>query len=197
MDEDNNQADPSAAPAEANAETRNASIPKQRFDEVNDRRRTAETENERLRARIAELEQSKRPQPAPATPKPADPPSESQTPADVDRLRRLEMILETQASGEVVDAMMPYVKQGLTTKDAMTLVRQNQPQLFGKDTRGFDPNAHHASPPGGRAPQPPAEPSIGEKIAATRDPHRRQGMALKAAADLVTAQILGQLDKKK
>ena len=107
------------------------------------------------------------------------------------------MIVEQGCSAEQADVLIGYTDRGLSPQEAHILAEQQHPQLFGRDARGFDPNAHSAAPPGSKPPRPPAEPTVAEQIAATRDPVQRQSMALKHAANMVTAQINGQLDRNR
>lgn len=206
MDEDNpTPAAPSAAPPEGAVAP---SIPKPRFDEVNERMKVAENGLADANARTAELESElqRLRSPAPAAPAPTPTPPaapaspEPRTQADTSdrdvQLERLTMIVEHGVSAAQADVLMGYRARGLSGEESLTLAQTQHPQLFGRDARGFDPNAHSTAPPGTRPPRPPADPTFSEQLAATRDPVKRQSMALKAAADLVSAQIHGQLDRR-
>lgn len=195
------QTNPTATPPVA-PEGGNATIPLPRFKEVNDRMKAAE-------ARVAELEARLRPGTPPAAPaEPVTPPSADMTPeapkappqqaaepsskVTIDPAIEQKFALVKQGVPvAAVDEVHALVSRGYAVEDAIMVAQRKNPEAFGKDSRGFNPAAHSAAPPAsGRPPAPPPPPTELEQIAATRDLHKRNDMAVKAAGKAIMAHIM-------
>lgn len=198
-DQQEQAAPPAAPPATPPAPKPEVTIPKPRFDALNERMKKAEEERDRLQqellaARAEASAPADEPDPAPQdSPPPAEPEQPPEPRVDMDEVQRLRIAARHRLSEETAALVQSYVKKGLDENDALAMAKLKAPKAFaGRDLRGFDPTTHSAAPPASGRPQPKPEPTVREQIAATRDPHRRGQMALNAAVEHVREQMKGQ-----
>lgn len=177
-----------------------------RFREVNDRMKAAEAEAARLSQELASLRAaaSKPATPAAAPVEPAaeetPKPRTTQGTGDAQRLERLELQVKLGVNEETAAALSEYLRKGIEIDDALALHKLKNPGAFGPDVkRGFQNGTHASNPPatGRRQPPAPEEPTRAEQLAANRDLHRRQKMAIGFASEMVREQMERQMNKNR
>lgn len=175
-------------------------VPLTRFNDVNERRKAAESELSKLREQLEQL----RKQPPPSvTAEETEPDSgatqdEPDPRLDIDpaRYARLEIQAAMDVGEEAAEMIRANMAKGLDLTDATALARAKNPGAFRKEARGYDSKAHAVSPPASGRPKPPPEPTVMDKIASARgDLHRRQNVAIGFAMQAVRAQMQAQFRK--
>jgi hypothetical protein len=185
---------PPAAAKGSGAESTPVSIPKPRFDEVNERLKASQAANADLQAQLAALRAVKPAQTEDTEKKPAaKPATEPQGSGGLaDEMRVLRLRVDHGVSEEAARLVLGYEQKGLNAQDALDFARTRQPKLFGEDKRGFDPSTHSSSAPGSGPPpstEKPPEPSELDKVRGIRNPELRGKAAMKGAVSLVKAQM--------
>lgn len=175
-------------------------VPLTRFNDVNERRKAAETELANLRKQLEDL----RKQPPPSVTAEETEPDSGTTQEEADprleidpaRYARLEIQAALDVTEDVAEMIRANMAKGLDLTDATALARAKNPAAFRKEARGYNPQAHAVSPPAAGRPKPQPEPTVMDKIASARgDLHRRQNVAIGFAAQAVRAQMQAQFRK--